>query len=205
VSPRGRAARERRGDENEKDPNRVDERGHLFAGYFFPYPETQWGRRGDGYVSTISDDPPQLNWIYVDKDTYEVKYGLRVQAQGNIVGPWNSTPIDKRLTLEGWEGFTVVEEEENVWALYFDRDDDGLEEKVKSSKRIMEIELIRKEMRISKEELDMAEQEEVLRKGGDEEESKRDGGKNETDGEKEAQVNNKKAKSKTKNRHKTNG
>lgn len=162
MSPRGKPARERRFDENEKDPNRVDERGHLFAGYFFPYPETQWGRRGDGYVSTISDDPPQLNWIYVDKDTYEVKYGLRVQAQGNIVGPWNCTPIDKRLTLEGWEGFTVVEEEENVWALYFDRDDDGLDEKVKPSKRIMEIELLRKEMRVSKEELDMAEQEEEL-------------------------------------------
>ncbi|KFY92892.1 hypothetical protein V500_03995, partial [Pseudogymnoascus sp. VKM F-4518 (FW-2643)] len=185
----GKAARERRGDENEKDPNRLDERGHLFAGYFFPYPETQWGRRGDGYVSTISDDPPQLNWIYVDKNTYEMKYGLRVQAQGNIVGPWNCTPIDKRLTLEGWEGFTVAEEEENVWALYFDRDDDGLERKVKPSKRIMEIELIRKEMRISKDELDMAEQEEELRKGDDEGDNKKDRGENETDSEKEAQKN----------------
>lgn len=66
----------------------------------------------------------------MDKNKYEVKYGLRVQAQGNIVGPWNCTPNDKRLTLEGWERFTVVEEEENVWALYFDRDDDGLERKV---------------------------------------------------------------------------
>ncbi|KAH9208879.1 hypothetical protein DL95DRAFT_311007, partial [Leptodontidium sp. 2 PMI_412] len=22
------------------------------------------GRRGEGYISTISDNPPQLNWIY---------------------------------------------------------------------------------------------------------------------------------------------
>lgn len=86
-----------------------------------------------------------------------------MQAQGNIVGPWNCTPIDKRLTLEGWEGFTVVEEEENVWALSFDRDDDGLERKVKPNKK-MEIELIRKEMRISMGELDMAEQGEELQK-----------------------------------------
>jgi hypothetical protein len=74
-----------------------EEQGHQLAGYFFPYPESKWGRRGDGYVSTIQDDPPQLNWIYVDKDTYEVKYGLKVEAAGHHVGPWNVTPIDSRL------------------------------------------------------------------------------------------------------------
>lgn len=124
--------------------------GHLFAGYFFPYPDKNWGRRGDGYVSTISDDPPQLNWIYVDKDTYEVKYGLRVDAQPHLVGPWNCTPIDKRLTFDGWEGFTVVEQSEGFWQLYFDVDDDGLQAKVPIHKRIMEVELTRKEMRMQK-------------------------------------------------------
>jgi hypothetical protein len=43
-----------------------------------------------------------------------------------------------------------VEEEEDVWALYFDMDDDGLSEKVPLDKRIMEIELTRKEMRMRK-------------------------------------------------------
>jgi hypothetical protein len=136
--------------DGDQEPGRLDEDGHLFAGYFFPYPDKKWGRRGDGYVSTISEDPPQLNWIYVDKDTYEVKYGLRAEAEGHIVGPWNCTPIDKRLMLDMWEGFTVVEEKENTWALYFDVDDDGLEEKVPLDKRIMEVELTRKEMRVSK-------------------------------------------------------
>lgn len=39
------------------------------------------------------------------------------------------------------KGFTVVEEEEeeDPWVLHFDRDDDGLQRKVKLSKRIMEI------------------------------------------------------------------
>jgi hypothetical protein len=133
-----------------EDPERLDDDGHLFAGYFLPYPEKKWGRKGDGYVTTISDDPPQLNWIYVDKDTYEIKYGLKVDADPHIVGPWNCTPIDKRLTFDGWEGFTVVEVEKNTWQLYFDVDDDGLEKKVPLSKRIMEIELTRKELRMKK-------------------------------------------------------
>jgi len=132
------------------DPERLDEDGHVFAGYFFPYPDSGWGRRGDGYVSTISDEPPQLNWVYVDKDTYEIKYGLRADTEGHITGPWSSTPIDRRLMLDGWEGFTAVEESENTWALYFDVDDDGLEGKVPLDKRIMEVELTRKELRISR-------------------------------------------------------
>lgn len=75
-----------------------------------------------------------------------------MEAEGNIVGPWNCTPIDKRLTFEGWEGFTVVEEVRgsNRWALYYDIKDDGLEGKVGLDKRIMEVELTRKEMRIGK-------------------------------------------------------
>jgi len=60
------------------------------------------------------------------------------------------TPIDRRLNLDGWEGFTVVEEEEGVWALYFDWDDDGLDGKVGLDKRIMEVELSRKEIRMMK-------------------------------------------------------
>jgi hypothetical protein len=67
-----------------------------------------------------------------------------------LVGPWNCTPIDKRLTFDGWEGFTVVEIERNVWQPYFDADDNGLEEKISPEWRIMEIELTRKEMRMRK-------------------------------------------------------
>jgi hypothetical protein len=54
------------------------------------------------------------------------------------------------LTFDGWEGFIVVEETEGVWALYFDVDDDGLETKVGLDKRIMEIELTRRELRMMK-------------------------------------------------------
>lgn len=102
-------------------------------------------------MSTISDDPPFLNWIYVDEQTYEVKYGTRAESGENLLGPWSCTPIEKRLTFDGWEGFAVVEERDGddvQWALYFDVNDDGLGEKVRQDRRVLEIELTRKEMRM---------------------------------------------------------
>jgi len=123
---------------------------HQFAGYFLPFPEQNWGRKGEGLVSTISDEPPQLNWIYVDATTFELKYGNRIEAEPHIVGPWDCTRIDKRLTLEGWEGFMAVREEKGVWALYFDINDNGLEGVV-VKKTMLEVELTRKEKRKGRE------------------------------------------------------
>ncbi|OMP87962.1 hypothetical protein BK809_0008056 [Diplodia seriata] len=105
---------------------------HPFAGYYLPHPShtSDWGRAGEGLVSTISDDPPQLNWIYVDTNTHEVKYGLRADCEEQLVGPWSCTPVGRRMTLEGWEGFVALEEKRGsgVWEVAFDRDDDGLVE-----------------------------------------------------------------------------
>lgn len=109
--------------------------GHLFSGFFLPHPvhQEQWAReglKGEGLVSTIRDEPPDLNWIYVDRDTSEVKYGSRAESAGHILGPWDCTERERRVTFEGWEGFLAVEDEPEehpgVWALYFDRGDDGL-------------------------------------------------------------------------------
>lgn len=47
----------------------------------------------------------------------------------------------------------VVQEEKNVWALYFDVEDDGLKGKAKG-KRMLEVELARKERRKTKENAD---------------------------------------------------
>lgn len=95
-----------------------------------------------------------LNWIYVDKDTYEVKYGLRVDAQPHITGPFDCTRQDRRMTLESWEGFVAVEEFPGVWALYFDHDDDGLVTKVPMGTRVLEVELTRREKKERKPEPD---------------------------------------------------
>ncbi|KAH9999709.1 hypothetical protein F4779DRAFT_605251 [Xylariaceae sp. FL0662B] len=121
-----------------------------FSGYFLPYPDSSY----EGVVTTISDDPPMLNWIYVDKNTYEVKYGVRAYAQDNITGPFDCTRQDRRMTLEGWEGFCAVEEYPGIWALYFDRDDDGLVTKVPMGTRVLDVELTRREKKERKPEPD---------------------------------------------------
>lgn len=123
---------------------------HPFAGYFLGHPEHDWGRQGEGLVSTITDDPPQLNWIYIDNATYEVKYGNKLESEDQLVGPWNCTKVDRRITFDGWEGFLVVDEAPDTWALYFDLEDNGLKGKV-IGKRKLEIELSRKEMKKTRE------------------------------------------------------
>ncbi|MCJ1452187.1 hypothetical protein MMC28_002529 [Mycoblastus sanguinarius] len=127
--------------------------GHPFTGYFLPHPEYNWGWQGEGLVSTIAPGPPVLNWIYVDKETNEVKYGNKIEAGDHIKGPWNCTKIDRRMTFEGWEGFLAVREKAGTWALYFDREDDGLKGKVEG-KRTLEIEVMRRERKKGKESAD---------------------------------------------------
>ncbi|KAF3058118.1 hypothetical protein GL218_05230 [Daldinia childiae] len=80
--------------------------GHPFAGYFLPYPDSKYS----GLVTTICDEPPIMNWIYIDRDTYEIKFGTRPLAQPNWPGPFDCSRQDRRLTFSGWEGFHAVKE-----------------------------------------------------------------------------------------------
>ncbi|KAL6159100.1 hypothetical protein ACJQWK_03999 [Exserohilum turcicum] len=121
--------------------------GHPYAGYYLPYPDTKY----EGLVTTITDVAPIMNWIYVDKETCEVKYGVRADAQPNLTGPFDCTRQDRRLTFDGWEGWCAVEQAPGLWALYFDLDDDGLKSKLGPGTRVLEIELTRKEKRFQKE------------------------------------------------------
>lgn len=120
--------------------------GHTYAGYYLPYPDTKY----EGLVTTITDVAPIMNWVYVDKETHEVKYGVRADAQPNLTGPFDCTRQDRRLTFDGWEGWCAVEEYEGYWCLYFDVDDDGLKSRVAPGTRVLEIELSRKEKRFEK-------------------------------------------------------
>jgi hypothetical protein len=121
---------------------------HPFAGYYLPYPQAGY----EGLVSTITDKAPIMNWIYVDKETYELKYGVRVDAQPNLTGPFDCTRQDRRLTFEKWEGFVAVKIEEGedagMWTLSFDRDDDGLKGKLGEGRTVLEVELVRWEKRV---------------------------------------------------------
>ncbi|KAJ7460160.1 hypothetical protein FB451DRAFT_506498 [Mycena latifolia] len=54
---------------DDSDPShRTFDDGYPGAGLDLDYPAI-------GLVSTISTDPPELNWIYADGDTLELKYG----------------------------------------------------------------------------------------------------------------------------------
>jgi hypothetical protein len=106
---------------------------------------------GEGLVTLINDER-FLNWVYVDAETHEVKYGLKAEAEDHIVGPWDCTKMERRLTFQGWEGFIAVQEdaEDDLWALYFDCEDDGLTGKDRignDKKRMLEVEVNRKEIK----------------------------------------------------------
>ncbi|TEA19003.1 hypothetical protein C8034_v009441 [Colletotrichum sidae] len=115
--------------------------GFPFTGYFLPYPESQYA----GLVSMICEEPPIMNWIYVDRDTHEVKFGTRPYAQPNLTGPFDCTRQDKRLTFAGWEGFYVVKTGD-FWALYFDVEQDGLKAKLGEVITALAVDLVRVEM-----------------------------------------------------------
>lgn len=117
--------------------------GHPFAGYFLPFPDTKYS----GLVSTICDEPPIMNWIYVNHETYEVKFGTRLYAEPNYTGPFDCTRQDRRLTFGGWEGFLAVKEG-NFWGLYFDLERDKLRSKVPEGTPVLEVELLRFETRM---------------------------------------------------------
>ncbi|KAJ9209968.1 hypothetical protein DTO166G4_8440 [Paecilomyces variotii] len=100
---------------------------HTAQAFYITYPETEETKahpRGLGLVTTVSDDPPMLNWLYADKDTHEVKYGNRTQSIAHVVGPWDWTNDETGVTLEKKDRFVAVEEEDGKWAIYFDRDAD---------------------------------------------------------------------------------
>jgi hypothetical protein len=110
-----------------------------------------------GLVSQVQDDPPLLNWIYVDKATMELRYGNRTVSKEHHVGPWDWTEDDddddeplepgeanKGVTFEGWEGFTAVEDPHSKeWQVYFDKNDDGLKGYVGRERRMLQISLER--------------------------------------------------------------
>lgn len=130
------------------------------------YPDEDRNPPQRGLVSTISVDPPVLNWLFVDKDTLEVKHGNRTGSIKHIVGPWDWTKDEKGVTLQGEELFVAVEEKEPVdglkWRVYFDKDDNFLNNrKMVGGRTVLQISLDR---RILPEELVKQQEEEQNQK-----------------------------------------
>jgi hypothetical protein len=75
-------------------------------------------------VSTISDDPPALNWVFVDKDSHLIRHGSRGDTLGgHTIGPWKWSNDELWLTLEGRDAqFVAVKQENKKWAVAWDGD-----------------------------------------------------------------------------------
>lgn len=95
--------------------------GHKFTGWYFMYPSEA---QHLGMVSTISEDPPALNWIFVDKDSHLIRHGSRADTLGgHTIGPWKWSNDELWLTLEGSDAqFVAVEQENKKWAVAWDGD-----------------------------------------------------------------------------------
>lgn len=119
--------------------------GHPFEGYYLAYPDGGY----PGLVSTITDEAPIMNWIYMNAYTYEMKFGNRQWAAGHIAGPFDCTRQERRLNLAGYEGFVAVQEGP-FWSLYFDWDGDQLKSRVPEGTPVVEIDLLRRELRAAK-------------------------------------------------------
>ena len=117
---------------------------HIVTAYFLPFPNAGY----DGLVTTI-DAMNMLNWVYVDAETHQVTYGVRVKAEQNLTGPMGLTFMAEgagsKITMDGWDGFMVVENEQGEWSLFFDKDSDGLNGKIDEGKvkNIAQVELHR--------------------------------------------------------------
>lgn len=112
-----------------RDPSQRVAPAFTSLAFYIEYPEleeTKHLKRGLGLPTYVSANPPLLNWIYAEKDSYELKYGNRTQSVEHIVGPWDWTTDERMITLEDKQAFIAVEEDEAQWALYFDRDGDEL-------------------------------------------------------------------------------
>jgi hypothetical protein len=142
---------------------------HPFTGFYITYPDDDRNPRERGLVSTISNDPPMLNWIYIDRNTLELKYGNRTQSLPQIVGPWDWTEDEVGLTLEDWEGFVAVEEDDG-WAVYYDINDDRLDNGKKvGGRRVLQCSLERRlfDEERQRQELEAAEKKMQVKKTGD--------------------------------------
>jgi hypothetical protein len=97
-----------------------------------------------GLVSQVRADPPLLNWIYVDKNTMELRYGNKTASIEHHVGPWDWTEDEQGITFEGTDAFWAVEDPATrQWSLYYDMENDGLSRFVPKGRRKFQIGLRR--------------------------------------------------------------
>ena len=113
-----------------------------FEGFYIAYPDDQRPMPAPmGIVTKISEDPPMMNWIYVDLDTSQVKHGNRTESRPHRVGDWGYTDDDEEegkaddddpggVEFNGEEKFVAVKPRDGdgrgLWEVWWDEHDDKL-------------------------------------------------------------------------------
>ncbi|KAA8651445.1 hypothetical protein EYZ11_011914 [Aspergillus tanneri] len=115
---------------DDPDPSNRETPSHTSQAFYVEYPELEHMKhlgRGLGLVTTVTDSPPLLHWIYADKNTHGLKCGNRTASAEHVVGPWDWADDEETITLEENRKFVAVQEDNRAWVVYFDRDKDDLE------------------------------------------------------------------------------
>lgn len=84
-----------------------------------------------------------MNWLYVDAQTQQLKYGVQEDIEAHLSGPFDCATQSGRLRLQDQEGFHAVEIQPDIWAIFYDIDDNGLRDKLPSDTRIIKIDIER--------------------------------------------------------------
>lgn len=70
-------------------PQEDKSKAYLAETFYVEYPDKARVPAEMGLVTRTSDDPPMLNWMYVDTETMELRYGNRTQSIQHLVGSWD--------------------------------------------------------------------------------------------------------------------
>lgn len=97
-----------------------------------------------GLVSQVQADPPLLNWVYIDGNTMELRYGNKSKSIAHHVGPWDWAEDEEGITFDDYEEFTAVEDPASKrWQLFADMSEEAIEIYVPKGRKTMTVYLKR--------------------------------------------------------------
>ena len=120
--------------------------GYVAEAFYIEYPDPERVPEVLGLVSQVQVDPPLLNWLYVDKDTMELRYGNKSASIEHRVGPWDWSEDEEGVEFEKDDKFAAVEVNvggKKRWQVYWDDKENGLQGHVPKGKRKFGISLER--------------------------------------------------------------
>ncbi|KAE8413814.1 hypothetical protein BDV36DRAFT_299596 [Aspergillus pseudocaelatus] len=105
-----------------------------FNGHFFELPDLQQGNL-NGLVAISGETPPTLRWVYLDKETYQMRWGGKQDREGHIGGPFDLTHDGDYLALndtQRWLALRLEDAEQDgreagvgIWRLCCDYEENN--------------------------------------------------------------------------------